>query len=60
MILGQGIISWLIFDMGWDTSTVGAANLEHAMLYLIYHVILVYLAHLDSILMFTFSLYMSC
>ena len=44
----------------WDTSTVGAANLEHAMLYLIYHVILVYLAHLDIILMFTFSLYMSC
>ena len=46
--------------MGWDSSTVDAANLEYVMLYLIYHVILVYPAHLVIILMFTFSLYMSC
>ena len=59
-IFGQGIISWLTYDMGWDISTVGAANLGHAMLYLIYLVILVYHAQLDNILMFTFSLYMSC
>ena len=50
MILGQGIISWLILDIGQNTSTVSAANLEYAMLDLTYLVILIIIPVLLSYL----------